>query len=276
MDKFQIIKPSILLSPYIKQYWFLTVDNVTQGSQRLIPIGCIGLTFHRGDRIYSTSENNLLPVSFLSGQTTDYTDLVYSGTLSFISIIFQPVWAKAFFKVPMSELNNQKIDIRMLNDPQILELEKRLTDTMDNDACVSLIENFLLRRIYEHYNHKRLTAVIESINDGQSDISALAQTACLGYKQFKRIFTEYVGANPKDFLRIARFQRAVHMLQIQPQITLTQLADACDYYDMSHLIKELKEFSGYTPGEYLSLCDPYSDYHSLFRSAFLDNPVSQI
>ncbi|MEO3190464.1 AraC family transcriptional regulator, partial [Parabacteroides distasonis] len=30
----------------------------------------------------------------------------------------------------------------------------------------------------------------------------------------------------------------------------------------SHMIKEFKLFSGYTPTEYLSLCAPYSDYFS--------------
>jgi len=32
--------------------------------------------------------------------------------------------------------------------------------------------------------------------------------------------------------------------------------------DQSHMIKEFKLFSGYTPAEYLSVCAPYSDYFS--------------
>jgi AraC-like DNA-binding protein len=52
------------------------------------------------------------------------------------------------------------------------------------------------------------------------------------------------------------------VLQFNPHIDLTQLAFECGFYDQSHLIKEFKTFSGYTPAEYLAVCNPYSDYFS--------------
>jgi AraC-like DNA-binding protein len=271
MNKFQVIQPSVLLAPYVKQYWFLTMENVGQGIQRLIPFGCVSLTFQRVQQNDSFI-NGVLPASCLAGQSTTYTNIVYSGTVNFISVVFQPAGAMAFFKMPMKELNNKNISIDALGDPQIVELEKRLNDMPNNEICVRLIEKFLLKRInqIDEIRHRQLTSVIESINHGQNDVSVLAQDACLSYKQFKRVFTGHIGVNPKDFLRISRFQRVSHKLQIQPQITLLQLADEYGYYDISHLIKEFKEFSGYTPREFMSICDPYSDYHSLFRSTFLD------
>jgi transcriptional regulator GlxA family with amidase domain len=42
---------------------------------------------------------------------------------------------------------------------------------------------------------------MQSIFSGQQNVELLAQTACLGYKQFKLVFAEYVGSNPKDYLR---------------------------------------------------------------------------
>ncbi|WP_455960941.1 DUF6597 domain-containing transcriptional factor [Bacteroides bouchesdurhonensis] len=54
MEHFQIIQPSELLRLYVKRYWFLTIDNAAQGLQRYIPSGCAMLSFHRGDKIYST------------------------------------------------------------------------------------------------------------------------------------------------------------------------------------------------------------------------------
>lgn len=272
MDKFQVIQPSPLLAPYIRQYWFLTVNDVAHDTQRLVPAGSIMLFFHRGGQIYTSAKNSLQPNAYVCGQSIKYSDSAYSGNLDIILVVFHPIGAKAFFKIPLNELSNQNVAIDALCDPQISELEKRLMEFADNETCVGFIENFLLKRIYqfEEYNHKRLTAVIKSINCGQSDILELAQTACLGYKQFKRIFAEHAGVNPKDFLRIFRFQKASRILQVWPQTTLIQLAEECGYSDKSHLIKEFKGFSGYTPGEYVSVCDPYSEYHSLFRSAFLE------
>ena len=166
--------------------------------------------------------------------------------------------------MPLIDLYGQNVAIDALNDPQLAELEKRLSDTTDPKMCVFFIERFLEKRLYqlEAYNLKRINAVMQSIYRGQQNIDMLAQTACLGYKQFKRIFAEYVGANPKDYLRVVRFQKALHTLQLQPDISLTHLAYDCGFYDQAHFIKEFKRFSGYTPTEYTAVCAPYSDFFS--------------
>jgi len=277
MDKFQVIQPSELLLPYIKQYWFLTMENVVQVLQRLVPLGCIALTFHRRNRTYSSLEKDYLPQSYISGITTHYSDLYLSGNIDFICIVFQPAGAKAFFKLPLNELNNRDVSLAEFNDSGLLELEKQLFDTVDNLLSIKLIEQFLYRRICQLDNHddKRINAVLNSIHNGKVDVDRLAQTACLGYKQFKRIFSRDIGINPKDFLQIKRFQTLHSLLQQHSDMTVAQLAYECGYYDKSHLIKELKDFSGFTPTELLAACDPvYSNYHAFFRSAFIDIPFN--
>lgn len=271
MDQFQIIQPSVLLVPFVKQYWFLRVDSVAQGSQRAIPSGSMGLVFNRGDRICSSLEKDFQSRSHLFGQSTAYADM-YFGKLDLILVVFQPIGAKAFFSMPMNELSGQSIALDALSDPHIMELEGRLMDIADNQTCVHLIEQFLLKRLYqfEEYNYKRLTSVISAINYRENNVSALAHEACLSQKQFKRIFTDYVGLNPKEFLQIARFAKTTHTLQTQPKMSLNELAYKCGYYDRSHLIKDFKIFSGYTPTEFLANCGPYSDYKSLFQSFFID------
>ncbi len=263
LEEFEIIQPSPVLAPYVKHYWFLKTDSVSQATQRVTPTGFISLVFHRGESLYSVQNKESHPSAFLSGQETAYSDLVYSGKVDMISVVFQSIGAKAFFRMPMNEIRELNVSIDALSDPALCELEKQLSEA-DNPTSVRHIEHFLLKRLYraEEYNFKRLASVIQSINSGQMEIAMLANTACLGYKQFKRVFTEYIGANPKDYLRIVRFQRALYTLQINPQMSLTQLAYECDYCDQSHLIKEFKLFSGYTPGEYIADCNPYSDYFS--------------
>lgn len=275
MENFQVIQPSLLLRPYIKQYWFLSMDNIIHGSQRLLPFGSILLIFHRSSQSDS-SENGSSPVSCLIGQSLSYKRIEYSGFVDFIAVVFRPQGAKAVFGFPINEFGDDVIPIDALSDIDITNLNQRLLDIDDNHKSVELIEEFFLQRIsrFEGYNYRRIQSVIDAVNSGQNEISSLARTACLGYKQFKRIFTEYIGTNPKDFIRVSRFQQASHLLQIYPKVTLSELADICGYYDKSHLIAEFKQFSGCVPSEYLSLCSPYSDYHSLFRSAFLDSPNS--
>ena len=272
MEQFQIIQPSQLLKPYVKQYWFLAIDNAERGSQRYVPSGCAMLAFHRGDRIYSTLHREVQPRSSLCGQSVLYTDTVYSGNLNLIAVVFQSVAAKAIFGIPMNNLRDKNVDIELLEDPSLLDLEKRLMDTADNNQCVYLIEQYLLRKLCDFNSERfdRMNAVIQSINDGQQDIAELSYTACLGYKQFKRVFAEYAGLNTKEFLQIARFRKALYSLHTGSQVRLSQLAYDWGYCDKSHLIKDFRAFTGYTPKEYLSICDPYSEYMSLFNSIFIN------
>ena len=264
MDSFQVIQPSALLSPYIKHYWLMTINDAARSTERVIPTGMMSLMFHRGERIYSLTENQLQPRAFLCGQDMSYADLIYQGTIDMIAVDFRPAGAKAFFKMPMIELFDQAVAVDTLSDPQLIELEKRLSDANDPITCVSLIEQFLYHRLYqlETYNLKRINAVINALSSGEQNMEKLAATACLGYKQFKRIFADYIGANPKDYLRIVRFQKALHTLQTQPDIQFNHLAYDCGYYDNSHLIKEFRQFSGYTPSEYIAVCHPHSDFFS--------------
>jgi len=262
MDGFQIIQPSAQLAPYVKHYWFMTVNSEKQATERVIPAGMVCLMFHRGKQIFSLSKSQIQPRAFLSGINTAFSDLSYCGKIDMVSVEFLPAGAKAFFKIPMMEFHKQSIAIDILNDSQLTELEQRLFETIDPKDCVFLIEQFLYKRIHQlgTYNLKRINAVMHDVHNGQQNIESLAQTACLGSKQFRRIFAEYVGANPKDYLRIVRFQKTLYTLQTQPNVNFAQLAYDCGYFDQAHFIKDFKQFSGYTPTEYMAICVPHSDF----------------
>lgn len=264
MDFFQIISPSSWLAPYIKQYWFLETGYAGHSLQRIIPSGCISLSFHRGEQMFSLSEQSAQARGVICGQSTGYFDLRQTGKVDMVSIVFLPYAARFFFNFPMTEFSNRTIAADDLNVPGLNELQERLMETGDHALAVRLIESFLLKRLQVSgaYNYHRIASAVRLINSGETKISLLAQSSCLGYKQFKRVFSEYVGSNPKDFLRIIRFQKALYTLQSQPGMNLTQLACRCGFYDQSHMIREFRHFSGYTPGEYLATCAPYSDYFS--------------
>ena len=148
---------------------------------------------------------------------------------------------------------------------ELSDLAKRVTDTFDNIACIRLIEQFFIRRLYSfaEYNMRRMSAVFHEIDlQPQISISQMSEVACLSSKQFGRIFADYVGTTPKEMVRIVRMQRALSVLQQNMAAPFVQVAYECGFSDQSHMIKEFKLFSGYTPAEYLSVCAPYSDYFS--------------
>jgi AraC-like DNA-binding protein len=265
MESFNVINPSQVLTPYVKHYWILKISDVPVISERVVATGFMTLIFHRGQRMFSSAEDDLQPRSFVCGLSTKFTDLSSSRQIDMIVVVFRPYGIRALFDVPANEFGEKCVSISDIGDRLLSELEDRLFYQTDDKACVALIEQFLMKRLHSKvdYNYKRIVASVNEINNHSlTNIKSLANVACLSPKQFTRIFSENVGSNPKEYIRIIRFQRALFVLQNNINISMTQLAYECGYYDQPHLIREFKSFSGYTPKEYLLVCAPYSDYFS--------------
>ncbi len=261
MDCFRTYTPTPALAPYILYYWMLdTSGGVTE---RVIPFGHVQLIFHREHSIFSSSHDELQPQCFISGMSSGYTDLRTAGHVKMAVVAFRPEGARAFLNIPMQLFRNDNISVDDLEDKPLRQLGRQLCTESNDLRCIQMIENFFLKRLenFDTYNLRRILPAIRTINhDNQISISDLPDSACLSQKQFNRVFTDYIGATPKEFHRIIRFQRALFILQNHPDMQLTHLAYDAGYYDQSHLIKDFRQFTGMTPGEFLNLCAPVSDY----------------
>lgn len=265
MQSFKIIKPIPALAPYVRYYWILKDDAVMPVSERTLPVGCMQLVFHRSKQLLIVQKNDLQPGAFVCGQSFGFSDVCSTGAIDMITVVFQPYAAKAFLKTPLSLFCGLDVSMEDVDDVELSDLAKKVEDTPEDDACIRSIEEFLLHRLtaLPDFHLKRVSSALSEINrQPQTSISRLAEVACCSTKQFGRVFMEYVGTTPKDFMRIVRMQRALYKIQCNPALPLVQVAYECGFTDQSHMIKEFKLFSGYTPTEYLAVCAPYSDYFS--------------
>jgi len=281
LESFDIIKPCSLLEPFIKYYWILDYESNVVEPIRVIPYGCVQFTFYLGERINSFGSNNdssYKDQAVVTGQISSFFDVFPQGKIRLITIVFKPFGAKPFFDFPIFEIQNNIIPIKDINNKEWLDLENRLGDCVDNKSIVSCLENNLLKKLekntlfnsYSSINNERIMLAINRIDDskGTINIKDLSSLACLSDKQFNRIFADYVGMNPKNFLRIIRYQSVLLKLQNSnikdtKAVDFLDLVYDCGYYDQSHLINNFKEFTGYTPKEYIKLFSPCSEYFSM-------------
>ena len=281
MESFDIIKPCSLLEPFIKYYWILDYESSVVEPIRVIPYGCVQFTFYLGERINSLGSNNdssYKDQAVVTGQISSFFDVVPQGKIRLITIVFKPFGAKPFFDFPIFEIQNNIIPIKDINNKEWVDLENRLGDCVDNKSIVSCLENNLLKKLekntlfnsYSSINNERIMLAINRIDDskGTINIKDLSSLVCLSDKQFNRIFADYVGINPKNFLRIIRYQSVLLKLQNSnikdtKAVDFVYLVYDCGYYDQSHLINNFKEFTGYTPKEYIKLFSPCSEYFSM-------------
>ena len=265
---YNIVKPSPILSKFVKHYWAL--ENCTpegkEHLQRIVPCGLTELIFYLGDKPESTDRNK--PISdytLLSGQLNNYYDIKVTGHLSLFSVIFQPHGLSQFFDLPIKELFNQNVPLKYLLGDSISELETKLYKAQSFAEKITIAEHFLFERLNKYspsYHFNRIEHSINLINQskGQVDIKFLASETCFSRKQYERTFADFVGASPRQFLKIVRFQHTIHEKSKNKNASLTNLAHRCGYYDQSHMINDFLKLSGLTPKQYFNECEPFSDY----------------
>jgi AraC-like DNA-binding protein len=85
------------------------------------------------------------------------------------------------------------------------------------------------------------------MESGSPDVDTLVAATGLSARQVERLTKRYYGLPPKQLARKYRALRAAGMLATGEAFDSSDLADA--FYDQSHLTRELKQFTGLTPGQ---------------------------
>lgn len=265
LTNFQFYKPCKELQPYIRYYWVFKSNQPL--NTLTFPIGCPQIIFHKQTPLYIPELRTVQSEFTVSGQVNYPSHLYADGNVEMIVVVFQPYTLKAFLNLPISLLHNQEVSGYDLENKHLKRLAAQIFDCENTSLCISLIEQWLLSQIADiltsktAYNINRITAAIKRLFAMPAiSVTELASVACLSKKQFERLFNELVGANPKEYARVVRFQKSLKLLQhCSEDTTQAQLAYQCGYADQSHFIREFKQFSGYTPLSLLNVCKPYSD-----------------
>lgn len=132
---------------------------------------------------------------------------------------------------------------------QMSEIQNRLLEAVNYPEMIKVLESFLMRRIYKLKQALPIDAVLPRMiqERGLLKIDRLASDACLGIRQFERIFQQRVGLTPKHFSRLVRFAQAWIIKQKQPNTSWMSISHECGYFDQMHLIRDFQEFAGANP-----------------------------
>ena len=147
---FQIVQPSGFLKNHIKYYCFME-SGICEGNvmERVIPTENIQLMFHyRNPFIVYHSDNSAIrqPQSILSGLSNSFSDVSTNGETGVIFISFYPAGACHFFNFPLSEIENQSLNMADVLGNEVKQIEESLYFSETIKKKILIIENFLLRR----------------------------------------------------------------------------------------------------------------------------------
>lgn len=257
----RIYQPKEELRTYVRYYWVLESDEPF--SVLTFPIGCPQMIFHRRIPLFIPELSSRQDRFTISGQVNFPTHIVSDGNTEMIVAVFYPHTIGMFIDTPPSAFYNQEISGYDIGNKQLNMLADRIFDCADSETAISVIEQWLMPRINQSLNIKRLGASLTALlRSPATSVENLAGIACLGKKQYGRMFREYVGMNPKEYGRMARFQRALRMMQLGSH-DYADIAYANGYSDQSHFIHDFRQFSGITPKQLAEHQTPYSDLYTV-------------
>lgn len=262
--------PSSQLTPYIKHYWGIETTFCTDKPylQRIIPTGLPELIFYLNYKPVTTSERKLEDNAILNIQQNDYYDLIISQSLNIFSIYFYPEAINIFFNLPLNSFLNKGVPLGQISYRLAYELQEQLLNAGSFNDQVNIIEKYFLKQLQkgcENIDFLRMQHLISLISKSRGNITIdkLVDESCLSRKQFERIFSKQLGISPKQYLKVIRFQSAVHEYNLSPDINLTELAYNNGYYDQAHFINDVKSFTGESPKEIFRDLKIVSDFYSI-------------
>ncbi|MCF8357841.1 MAG: helix-turn-helix domain-containing protein [Prolixibacteraceae bacterium] len=265
---YNISKPSLFLSQYVKQYWSLAncVPEGEEHVQRIVPNGLFELIFYLENKPQSSDPQKAISDNIIiTGQLKSYHDIKITGNLSLFAIYFLPHGLSMFLDLPIKELFNHSVPLKLIVKDKVNQLEDELSSAITFKQKIEVAENFLIKQFQENekkYSYNRIRNVINLINEtkGIMDIEDLVSKTFLSRKQFERTFSNFIGTSPKQFLKIVRFQNAIFEKSKNAELSLTEIAHRCGYFDQSHMINDFKTLSGITPKHYFENEGFFSDY----------------
>ena len=125
-------------------------------------------------------------------------------------------------------------------------LEYKISDTVDNQA---LIKPVVLKSSDQILLEKIIKIINENIADTNLNVEMLAEGVGMSRVHMHRKLKELTNQSARDFIRSIRLKQAAELLSNQ-KLTVSDVAYALGFSNLSHFSNSFREFYGSSPKEY--------------------------
>lgn len=263
--RIDLCRPRTELADCVAQMWY-GEGQVTYRRDRILPNGCSFLLINLGPRQYRILDGD-------PQQRVPFDDVWYSGMHqspidteaphgnALLGVAFHPHGARAWLRCDAGDCADKVLPLADLLGNGVLELRDRLLGCVGAAARFDIVERWILARRDPGRDPSALarwaSGEIER-RAGAVSIVALAREAGVSRKRLAEVFRREIGLAPKALARIHRFRLALSLLD-GCEMSWSELAAHCGYYDQSHLIRNFHAFAGMSPGHFARRPRPDDD-----------------
>jgi AraC-like DNA-binding protein len=180
-------------------------------------------------------------------QTSQLHQLLIRDKIESFAVFLQPAALHLLFDLPVAELTDRHYEASGVMGNAVLELRERLGNTASFHERVHVADQF-----FQSFQVAVFDTIEQAANKilrrhGVCRISELAHQAGWGIRQFERLFQQRIGASPKLYARIVRYESSLEAKAFSPGTSWTAVAHRFGYHDQMHMIHDFQELSGETP-----------------------------
>ena len=261
--------PGFPLSQFVELFIYFEGVQHAHTVDRFLPNGDVEILidFHEGPQ-YIYDNNSLEKIQacrhvWMSGIRTEPITIPSGANAAMMVVVFKKGMAAPFFPFPMNEIRDSVVDADLVWGSDFAEIRERMLETNNIDARFRMMENFLVSKFVSKMEVNPCVAfAVAEMNERPDAVSIARMNQQIGYSQkhFTDIFRKSVGVNPKSYLKIMRFQKAVRTIGNSREVDWGLVAEDCGFYDQAHFINDFKHFAGFTPEQYAKINTNYQNY----------------
>ena len=250
-----ILPAPIILERDVECFRLFAYDGPESLSINVAPIAAPGIVFQQKDggsalNIPTVDERKVIhkPISFVYGPRTQLGTMHFEeGPWNTIQVILRPHALKSLLGVDAPALTDRMIELSQFAGKDI---DDQLIEAENAQQRVDILTSFLLAQ--HNLGRERDLLVEDALRLIHDEVGTITKTSLLerfhiSARQFDRRFTQAVGMPIQTFIRIKRFNEAIRLMKTGKYERLIDIAYALNFYDQSHFIHDLKEFTGIKP-----------------------------
>jgi AraC-like DNA-binding protein len=237
------------LSPYVECYWSWRVDPAGTVLDDILPDAAPEFIVHLGAIPFVQTESGEWQQqqrAFFYCAAHKAVRLSIREPMHLFAIRFRPWGAGMFSKTSMVNMLDRPISPRESLDELGDPLATALVTAESDKLRVEIVDRLLVDAVQNRSRSRSgLKRFLEVAGGGSCSSAEMARKLSMSARSFSRLWTEVVGVQPRKFLQLMRFHRALEM--IESGANLKQVAADCGYSDQAHMARQIKGIAGVPP-----------------------------
>ncbi len=262
--------PTYPINQLVESITYYSNYSVEHFAERLLPDGHADFIVNLTEAPKHTFDNTTLKVNdtfkkgWLSGARKKLLSIDAGGQNDSMMIVRLKFGAAYnIFNIPQEELTDKVYEADLILGSPFEDLRTKILEAHFVETKIQIMEDFIFARCVGVIDLPPVvTFAFHQLvhSPSNTSIKLLADQSGYSHKHFISLFKKHAGMSPKEFLKVMRFQRVIREIETYGSIDWTRLALDCGYYDQAHFIKEFKNFSGFSPEQYLSQKGNFLNY----------------